>query len=225
QCYVLMTAMLILCGLIVLACIEALGAGDLGVMTPRALVYAGVMTSTRMLCHAHFDSDIISQTVGAQSSRVSTPLPDDPYVAVRHAHLVDTDTESEPKEAPSEIEEWQPLVSRVPLTDEEFEVSEPSDTRITLLHFSALSDSTAPLSPNHSLTQTSPTLTPTQVSFHRKTARMAVRTQPTLSPSMSARIMEAVALPSSSFRKRYRSSYETPSPSSSPTLPIRKRYQ
>nr|GEX48093.1 hypothetical protein [Tanacetum cinerariifolium] len=39
---------------------------------------------------------------------------------------------------------------------------------------------------------------------------------------MSARIAEAAAL---SFRKRYRSSYETPSPSSSPTLPIRKRYR
>ncbi|GKA92675.1 hypothetical protein Tco_0814600 [Tanacetum coccineum] len=36
---------------------------------------------------------------------------------------------------------------------------------------------------------------------------------------MSARIAEASALSPSSFRKRYRSSYETPSPSSSPTLP------
>ncbi|GKB06042.1 hypothetical protein Tco_0834275 [Tanacetum coccineum] len=42
---------------------------------------------------------------------------------------------------------------------------------------------------------------------------------------MSARIAEATALSLSSFCKRYRSSYETPSPSSSPTLPIRKRYQ
>ncbi|GKB44946.1 hypothetical protein Tco_0889888 [Tanacetum coccineum] len=30
---------------------QALGAGDLEVATPRALVYAGVMTSTRMLYH------------------------------------------------------------------------------------------------------------------------------------------------------------------------------
>ncbi|GJV33338.1 hypothetical protein Tco_1393738 [Tanacetum coccineum] len=36
---------------------------------------------------------------------------------------------------------------------------------------------------------------------------------------------KAAALSPSSFPKRYRSSYETPSPSSSPTLPIRKRYQ
>ncbi|GKB22445.1 hypothetical protein Tco_0861846 [Tanacetum coccineum] len=54
---------------------------------------------------------------------------------------------------------------------------------------------------------------------------MAVCTQPTLSPGMSARIAEAAALSPSSFRKRYRSSYETPSPSSSPTLPIWKRYR
>nr|GFA33906.1 hypothetical protein [Tanacetum cinerariifolium] len=42
---------------------------------------------------------------------------------------------------------------------------------------------------------------------------------------MSARIAEAAALSPSSFRKRYISSYETPSLSSSLTLPIRKRYQ
>ncbi|GKF70914.1 hypothetical protein Tco_0203971 [Tanacetum coccineum] len=54
---------------------------------------------------------------------------------------------------------------------------------------------------------------------------MAVRTQPTLSSGMSAQIAEAATLSPSSFRKRYRSSYETPSPSSSPTLPIRKRYR
>ncbi|GKB16276.1 hypothetical protein Tco_0850199 [Tanacetum coccineum] len=41
---------------------------------------------------------------------------------------------------------------------------------------------------------------------------------------MSARIVEATALSLSSFRKRYRSSYETSS-SSSPTLPVRKRYR
>ncbi|GJV09631.1 hypothetical protein Tco_1351172 [Tanacetum coccineum] len=129
-----------------------------------------------------------------------TQLPDDPYVAVRQAHLVDMDTESEPEEAPSEIEEYQPLVSRAPLTDEEFEVSEPSNTRITSSHSLASSDSTVPLSPDHPLTQTSPTPTPTRVSFHRRTARMAVRTQPTLSPSMSARIAEATALSPSSFQ-------------------------
>ncbi|GJT96767.1 hypothetical protein Tco_1092285 [Tanacetum coccineum] len=42
---------------------------------------------------------------------------------------------------------------------------------------------------------------------------------------MSARIAKAAALSPSSFRKRYRSSYETPSPSSTLTLPVRKRYR
>ncbi|GKD56508.1 hypothetical protein Tco_1289895, partial [Tanacetum coccineum] len=172
---------------------------------------------------SHFDSETITQTVEAQSSRVPTPLPDDPYVAVRQAHLVDTNTKSEPKEAPLEIEESQPLVSRAPLTDEEFEVLEPSDTRITSSHSSASLDSTVPLSPDHPLAQASPTPTPTRVSFHRRTARMAVRTQPTLSSGMSARIAKGPALSPSSFRKKYRSSYETPSPSS--TLPVPKRYK
>ncbi|GKC57046.1 hypothetical protein Tco_1084644 [Tanacetum coccineum] len=41
---------------------------------------------------ANFNSKIISQTVGGQSSRVPTPLPDDPYVAVR-APLTDEEFE------------------------------------------------------------------------------------------------------------------------------------
>ncbi|GKD30873.1 hypothetical protein Tco_1241651 [Tanacetum coccineum] len=39
----------------------------------------------------------------------------------------------------------------------------------------------------------------------------------------STRVAEVMALSNSAFRKRYRSSYETPSPSS--TLPVRKRYR
>ncbi|GJR65060.1 hypothetical protein Tco_0011125 [Tanacetum coccineum] len=150
-------------------------------------------------------------------------LPDDPYVVVRQAQLVDTDTESDPEEAPSEAEESQPLGSRVPLMSEEFEASEPSGTRTVSSHSLVSSDSTAPLSPDHPLTHVSPTPTPTRVSFHRRTVRMAVRTQPTLSPGMSARIAEAAALSPSSFRKRYRSSYETPS--SSPTVLVWKIYK
>ncbi|GKC70717.1 hypothetical protein Tco_1116600, partial [Tanacetum coccineum] len=49
---------------------------------------------------------------------------------------------------------------------------------------------------------------------------MTIRTQPTLSWGMSTRIAEAAALSPSFFGKRYKSSYETPSPSSSLTLPI-----
>nr|GEY65469.1 hypothetical protein [Tanacetum cinerariifolium] len=58
---------------------------------------------------------------------------------------------------------------------------------------------------------------------------MAMRTQPTLSLGISARVTEVMALSPSSFRKRYIYYYETPSllasPASSPTLPIWKRYQ
>ncbi|GJS20487.1 hypothetical protein Tco_0449119 [Tanacetum coccineum] len=126
-----------------------------------------------------------------------------------YLHLTHTpaaiDNESKLEEAPSETEEFQPLAARTappssdhtpissdstpvsPLIDEEFEASEPSDTRITSSHSTAPSDSTTPLSPT--------------------------------------RIAEATALSLSLFCKRYRSSYETPSPSSSLTLPIRKRYQ
>ncbi|GKE84832.1 hypothetical protein Tco_1558574 [Tanacetum coccineum] len=59
------------------------------------------------------------------------------------------------------------------------------------------------------------------------TAHMAVRTQPAISPGLPARVTEAMTLSHSSFRKRYKSSYETPSSSllaSSSTLLIRKRY-
>ncbi|GJW11216.1 hypothetical protein Tco_1577043 [Tanacetum coccineum] len=117
-------------------------------------------------------------------------------------------TKSELEEAPLEIEECQPLVSRAPFTNEEFEVSDPSNTRITSLHSLTSSDSTAPLSPDHLLTQTSPTPTPTQVSFHCRTARMTVHTQRTLSPRMSAQIAEAATLSPSSFRKRYQGTLE-----------------
>nr|GFA18182.1 hypothetical protein [Tanacetum cinerariifolium] len=103
-------------------------------------------------------------------------------------------TESDPEEAPSEVEESQPLGSSVPLMSEEFEASEPSCTMTVSSHSLVSLDSTAPLSPDHPLTH------------------------PTLPSSMSARIVEAADLSPSSFYKRYRSSYETPSPSSSLTL-------
>nr|GEY90898.1 hypothetical protein [Tanacetum cinerariifolium] len=192
-----------------------------------------------------------------------TPLPDDPYVEVRQAHLVDTSIESGPVEELRETKVSHPLLvvpspvlssndlylivglahtpatadteskpEEASLKTEEFEASEPSNTRITSSHSLASSDSIAPLSPDHPLTQTSPTSTPTRVSFHRRIARIADCTyrrtyRPTLSSGMSAQIAEADDLSYSLFRKRYRSSYKTtsPSPSSSPTLPIQKRYQ
>ncbi|GKB75128.1 hypothetical protein Tco_0936540, partial [Tanacetum coccineum] len=54
---------------------------------------------------------------------------------------------------------------------------------------------------------------------------MVVRTRPTMSPGLSSRVIEAITLLPSSFRKRYISSYKTPSSSlaSLLTLPIWKR--
>ncbi|GJY30401.1 hypothetical protein Tco_0413896 [Tanacetum coccineum] len=52
---------------------------------------------------------------------------------------------------------------------------------------------------------------------------MTVRAQPVMSPGHSARVTEAMALSDSAFRKRYRSSYKTPSPSL--PLPVWKRYR
>ncbi|GKA66309.1 hypothetical protein Tco_0766117, partial [Tanacetum coccineum] len=78
-----------------------------------------------------------------------------------------------PEEAPSEAKELQSLGSRVPLIGEEFEPFEAIGTRTDSSHSSASSDSTTPLSPDHPLTHVSPTPTPTRVSFHRRTARMA----------------------------------------------------
>ncbi|GJW30196.1 hypothetical protein Tco_0047071 [Tanacetum coccineum] len=122
---------------------------------------------------------------------------------IKDVHLGDLGfkIESDPKEAPSEAKELQPLGSRVPLMSEEFEASEPSGTRTVLSHSLVSLDSTTPLSPDHPLTHVSPILTPTQVSFYYRTARMAVRTQPTLSPGMLARIAKATALSLSSFHK------------------------
>ncbi|GKE66232.1 hypothetical protein Tco_1520393, partial [Tanacetum coccineum] len=103
-------------------------------------------------------------------------------------------------------------------------------TRNDSSHSSASSYSTAPLSLDHPFTHVSPTPTPTRVSFHHRTARMVtlrmtVRVQPAMSPGHSARVTEAMALSDSPFRERYRSSYETPSSSSSPTLLMWKRYR
>ncbi|GKE19735.1 hypothetical protein Tco_1427312, partial [Tanacetum coccineum] len=81
----------------------------------------------------------------------------------------------------------------------EFEASKPSSTR-TVSSYSPVSlDSTAPLSPDHPLTYVSPTPTPTRVLFHRRTVHMTIRTQPTLSQGMSARIVETAALSLPSF--------------------------
>nr|GFB83165.1 hypothetical protein [Tanacetum cinerariifolium] len=174
---------------------------------------------------AYVDSETITQADGAQISRVPVPLPDDPFVAVRQAQLVDTDTKSDQEEAPLEVMSTPACVDSETITQlMELRSLECSSYYLMTLmyrlgrHISSYS--TASLSPNHPLTHVLPTPTPTRVSFHCKTARIAVRTQPTLSSGMSARIAKAAALSPSSFRKRYRSSYETPSPSS----PVRENH-
>ncbi|GJR60078.1 hypothetical protein Tco_1502240 [Tanacetum coccineum] len=53
---------------------------------------------------------------------------------------------------------------------------------------------------------------------------MTVHAQPVMSPGHSVRVAEVMSLLDSALRKRYRSSYETPSSSSSLSLPVRKRY-
>ncbi|GJZ46626.1 hypothetical protein Tco_0594222 [Tanacetum coccineum] len=86
--------------------------------------------------------------------------------------------------------------SATPHSDEESEPMEASETRIASPHSTTSpSSSTSPLSPDHLLTQTSPTLAPSRAFFYRSTARMAMRTQPTLSPGISA-------------RKRYQGTFE-----------------
>nr|GEV61120.1 hypothetical protein [Tanacetum cinerariifolium] len=78
-------------------------------------------------------------------------------------------------------------------------------------------------------TRTSPTLTPPRAFYYRSTAQMILCTQPTLSFGYPTNLTKDMALLPSSFRKRYISSYETPSSSSSSasssTLPSQNRYR
>ncbi|GKE42653.1 hypothetical protein Tco_1469937 [Tanacetum coccineum] len=147
-----------------------------------------------------------TQADRAQSSRVPAPFPEDPYEAIRQACLVDTDAEFEPSEDPIDTETPESphaVASPTPFPDstppachtKESEDSDTSGVRSTS------SDSTAPLSPDHLLTRTLPTPTPTRASFHRRTARMTVRAQPVMSPGHSARVAEAMALSDSALRK------------------------
>nr|GFA57852.1 hypothetical protein [Tanacetum cinerariifolium] len=153
------------------------------------------------------------QQQGPQSSRVSVPLPEDPYEAIMQAYLEWTDTESEPfEDLESETHESSHIVAPPTCHIKESEGSSTFGAR------SMSSDSTAPLSPDHPLTHTTPILVP----ILRRTARMAVHVPPVMSHGLSAGIAEVVAMPDLAFRKRFRSSYDS---SPSPTLPVRKRYR
>nr|GEU96363.1 hypothetical protein [Tanacetum cinerariifolium] len=106
---------------------------------------------------------------------------------------------------------------------EEFTSFELTGSRTDSSHSSISSYSTAPLSPDHPPTHVSPSPTPTRASFYLRTAHMTVRANPAMSPGLSTSVTEAMALSDLAFRKRYRSSYETPSPSL--PLPAQKRYR
>ncbi|GKC91157.1 hypothetical protein Tco_1151806, partial [Tanacetum coccineum] len=144
----------------------------------------------------------------------------DPYEAIRQAYLVGTNTESEPIEAPKLPHT---LASPTSLPDstpptchvEESEGSNTSGAR------SMSSDSTAPLSPDHPLTHTTPTLVPVLC----RTARMVVCVPLVMSPGLSASIAEMAVMSDSAFCKRFRSSYESSPSSSQPDLPLRKHYR
>ncbi|GKD85419.1 hypothetical protein Tco_1356573, partial [Tanacetum coccineum] len=134
---------------------------------------------------------------------------------VRQAYKpVVTDIKSEPLEDHIETEETQPLSPRTAPLSPDYTLASPDYTpdtphsdeesepiKASETRTASPSDSTSPLSPDHPLTRTSPTHTPSRAFYYHSTKRMA----------------------------RYKSSYETPSPSaslaSSPTLPIRKRYR
>nr|GEU35897.1 hypothetical protein [Tanacetum cinerariifolium] len=83
------------------------------------------------------------------------------------------------------------------------------------------SNSTVPLSLDHSLTHASPTLVPILC----RTIRIATHVPPTMSPRLSDSIAEVAAMSDSTFRSRFRSFYESSPSSSSPELPSRKCYQ
>ncbi|GJU45279.1 hypothetical protein Tco_1202545 [Tanacetum coccineum] len=133
------------------------------------------------------DPEISTQADGAQSPRVPVPFPKDPYEAIRHAYLVETDT----PESPHTVASPTPLPDSTP----PMRYAKDSVDSDTFGVRSTPSDSTAPLSPDHLLTHASHTLVP----ILRRTARMAVHVLPAMSPNLSASIAEVAAMSDSAF--------------------------
>ncbi|GKD70241.1 hypothetical protein Tco_1324331 [Tanacetum coccineum] len=142
--------------------------------------------------------ETITPTDRARDSPMITSLHDDSYMLVRQAYT--------------------PIA-----TDIE---SEPFEDPIETEETQPLSLRETPLGPDY--TPASSDYTHDTPHLDEDTIRMIVRTKPTLSSGFSARVTEAMNLSQLSFRKRYGSSYETPSLSASPasslTLHLRKRY-
>ncbi|GKG25927.1 hypothetical protein Tco_0399073, partial [Tanacetum coccineum] len=128
-------------------------------------------------------------------------MPEDPYEAIRQAYLVGTDTKFEPFEDLGIESPESPHVVASPILFpnstppvghvEESEGSGTSSAESTSL------DSTSPLSLDHPFTCDTPVLVPSL----RRTARMAVRVHPVLSPSYSARIAEEASMSDVAFHK------------------------
>ncbi|GJW51716.1 hypothetical protein Tco_0093067 [Tanacetum coccineum] len=140
----------------------------------------------------------------ARAVHVPVPLPEDPYEASRQAYSLHTVA------SPTSLSDSTPPTFHV----EESEGYDKSGAR------SMSSDSTAPLSPDHPLTHTTPILVPVL----RRIVRMAVRVLPAMSPGLSASVAEVSAMSDLAFCKRFRSSYESSPSSSPPDLPSQKRY-
>ncbi|GJR79197.1 APOBEC/CMP deaminase [Tanacetum coccineum] len=201
-----------------------------GIATLRALVHASYKTSGNARSWCMISEDAKSWVVRIYSLSYTTivQLIENIGTTTGISTLVFVDLKSstqaggaQSSRVPAPFPEDPYEASSIPPTchTEESEDSDMSGAR------SMSSDSTTPLSPDHPLTRTSPTTTPTHASFHRRTARMTVHAQPVMSPGYSARVAKAMALSDLALRKRYRSSYETSSSSSSPALPVQKRYQ
>ncbi|GKF82640.1 hypothetical protein Tco_0244296 [Tanacetum coccineum] len=149
------------------------------------------------------DLEIFTQADGAQSPRVPVPFPEDPYEAIRQAYLVETDTKFEPfedlvetetPESPHTVASPTSLPDSMPPTRH----AEESEDSGTFGERSTPSDCTAPLSPDHLLTHTTPTLVP----FLRRTACMVVYVSPALSPSLFASIAELAAMSDPEFLEK-----------------------
>ncbi|GKC28558.1 hypothetical protein Tco_1035852 [Tanacetum coccineum] len=91
-----------------------------------------------------------------------------------------------------------------PYSDEDLEPLEVSETRNA-----SPSGSTSPLSHDPPLTLTSPTSTSSRAFYYRSIACMAMRTQPTLSPGISAKVIEVMSLSPPSFHKSKTESEES----------------
>ncbi|GJV19778.1 hypothetical protein Tco_1368798 [Tanacetum coccineum] len=120
-----------------------------------------------------------SSSVQCLENVVHVPLLKDPYEAIRHAYLDGTNTESEHFEDPIETKTPESLPDSTPPTChvEESEGSDTSGARSTS------SDSTTPLSPDHPLTHTTPTLVAAMSeSVFRKRFRSSYKSLPSSSP-------------------------------------------